>query len=260
MLDNKEKYIKELLVDLNELISRISEIEKNHSLPFSFFNVAFDKLQQVSKTLHDLEILQIQEMKGEMKKLVNYLSNIDISSKIEEPESIDKTIEQEKRKETEVLIKDQIETVVPEAVISEEKIVETTPVKEKSSFLRAEKLPLDLPTYKNPFINANKSTADSSIATVKLMDKVSTKSLNDNIETKTAIIDFKKQMSLNDLFLIQRELFDNDREKMNNQMSHLGSLDSYEECKQYMKKNFDWDFESPIVQNFMDIVQNGFIN
>lgn len=78
------------------------------------------------------------------------------------------------------------------------------------------------------------------------------------IEVPTSNIDLKKRMSINDLFSFQRELFNNDRVEMNNQMTRLSSFNSYEECEKYIKNNFNWDFDNPVVQSFVEVVIDGF--
>ena len=74
MLEKRKEYIDQLLESLNELKERVLSAKQNDALPFSFFRESFDALQEVSKTLHQLEFMQIDEMRGQMERLVNFLS------------------------------------------------------------------------------------------------------------------------------------------------------------------------------------------
>ena len=72
------------------------------------------------------------------------------------------------------------------------------------------------------------------------------------------IIDIKRGVSLNDRFLFQRELFNNNRNDMNSTLEQLNSFESYEKAEKYIRDNFNWDFENQIVNDFLLVVQKGF--
>ena len=72
------------------------------------------------------------------------------------------------------------------------------------------------------------------------------------------IIDIKRGVSLNDRFLFQRELFNNNRNEMNNTLDKLNSLSTYEEAEEYIRDNYSWDFDSQIVSDFLLVVKKGF--
>ena len=72
------------------------------------------------------------------------------------------------------------------------------------------------------------------------------------------IIDIKRGVSLNDRFLFQRELFNNNRNEMNSTLEQLSNLGSYEEADKYIRDNFSWDFEDQVVNDFLLVVKKGF--
>ena len=260
MLEKKHKYIEDLLEQIELLKNRLTEIQKSSSMPFSSLNDAFAKTQKIVQLLHDLEMSQIEEMKGEMSKLVSYLSDVELSSKEEEPviSHVDETYKKG-------IVADEVNAPLNTIVEKEEIAVASTNIVdtaesfvEKPLFVRSEKLPIDLPVYTNLQIKEEHVEVKHSVVPPVPPNKSITNSFNDTIEVPASKIDLKKRISINDLFLFQRELFNNDRVEMNNQMSRLSSFDSYEECEKYIKSNFNWDFDNPVVQSFVEVVFDGF--
>jgi len=52
-----------LLSNIKSLEERVLAIKNSDALPFSFFSDSFHKTQEISQLLHELELLQIEEMK-----------------------------------------------------------------------------------------------------------------------------------------------------------------------------------------------------
>ena len=77
MLEKRKVYIDQLLRDLKALEERVSAIKDNDSLPFSFFRESFDKTQEISRTLHQLEFMQIDDMRREMERLRAFLIGVE---------------------------------------------------------------------------------------------------------------------------------------------------------------------------------------
>ena len=74
MLEKRKEYVDQLLDSLSGLKEKVLRAKQNDAFPFSFFRESFDALQEVSRTLHQLEFMQIDEMRGQMERLVNFLS------------------------------------------------------------------------------------------------------------------------------------------------------------------------------------------
>jgi hypothetical protein len=78
------------------------------------------------------------------------------------------------------------------------------------------------------------------------------------IQAPPSLLDLQRGISLNDRFLFQRELFHNNREEMNGVMIRLGAFESYEKAEEYLRARMDWDFDQPVVQDFLRLIKKGF--
>ena len=87
---------------------------------------------------------------------------------------------------------------------------------------------------------------------------VKNKSLNDVQPVNQTIQDAKRTISLNDRFLFQRELFNNNREIMNAMMVNLQPFTSSDAIETYLKENTNWDFRDETVDKFMQMLKDSF--
>lgn len=209
MLEKRKVYIDQLLRNLRALEERVLAVRENDSLPFSFFRESFDKTQEISRTLHQLEFMQIDDMRQEMERLVHVLSEVENR----EPERVS-------------------EPVVPDPTPEPE----PEPVEVASPVHRA------FPEYRNPKIAVPEPPVEVSPVA----------------PPRTALVDLKRGLSLNDRFLFQRELFQNNRQAMDGLMGELAALGSYEEAEEYLRESTAWDFESPTVNEFLSFIRQGF--
>ncbi|HLW09321.1 MAG TPA: hypothetical protein VKX35_02900 [Fermentimonas sp.] len=242
MSDNRKIYIDQLLRDLKELEENLNEVKDSDSMPFAFFRESFSKTQEISLLLHKLEFIQVEEMKNQMEKLVFFLSETEKKVKDREIEiervrrkeiELDKEF-QEARKYEEIKEESQLQEI-------EKEIPSTIEVKEEKEVVKTYTEGFTLPEYKNPYSNNSVPKAASVPPT-----------------PPPSIIDFKKVVSINDRFLFQRELFNNNSQLMNNTIDKLNSVKSYEEAVKHIRENFTWDFESPTVNDFLTIISNRF--
>ena len=263
MLEKRKQYIDQLLNDLRLLEERVSVVKRNDSLPFSFFRESFDKIQEIAKTLHLLEFMQIDEMREQMERIVNVLSETE--SKLTEANV---KVNVEPKVESNVEFKGKSDVGVKDESLVEQEV---------KPFGLENDLPgnqyargIVLPEYRNPN-NPEKGVPERDSEPVVLGDskKISpvngtvpfdrtTPSLNDVIPTQPAVVDLKRNLSLNDRFLFQRELFGNDRQAMNDTLQVLGTFNTYEEAEQYIRESLTWDLNSPTVNDFLQTLKNGF--
>lgn len=226
MLEKRKEYINLLLSDLKALQDRVVTVSNNDSLPFSFFRESFDKIQEIYKTLHLLEYLQIDDMRGQMERLVHFLSEAESRENNKQPE--------ETRQQAESEIKDDEPYVITEKNVDDE----------PDDIAMEEKKEIGLPEYKNPkFYEV-------------LQDEQN--SINDVMPAKQAVNDLKRNLSLNDRFIFQRELFKNNRQEMEVAMETIGKFENYSQAEQYLNETFSLDMESPAVNDFLQIVKKGF--
>lgn len=231
MLEKRKEYIDQILRDLKSLEERVTAVKDNDSLPFSFFKESFDNTQEISRALHKLEFLQIDDMRREMERLVHVLSEVE-------------------SRETR-------ETVPPP---SPEPPVES-PIEPPAQST------IILPEYKNPkstephHPSMNVETMRTEAETLPREEPPRLASLPQEREAVSAPLsvgELKRSLSLNDRFLFQRELFQNDRQEMDRTMAELARMNSYEVVESYLRESRSWDFESPTVNDFLLFIRKGF--
>ncbi len=259
MSENKNIYIDELLSEIISLRDSVVEINNSDSMPFSFFRESFERTQQISHLLHKLEFMQVDDMKNQMEKLVFFLSESEKKGKSQQREL-------EKAKENErVLAKD----------LEKEKQKEREPLKD----LEREKEPVQEPQLESNAINLEKKYSEEKIDSTHIEAQPHPRNIyaegfvlpeyrnplplevvppKSDVSTPVHIIDITRGVSLNDRFLFQRELFNNNRSKMNSTIEQLSNLGSYEEADKYIRDNFSWDFEDQVVNDFLLVVKKGF--
>lgn len=311
MSKKRNEYIDQLLSELELLEQRLLSVKESDTLPFSFFSASFDRIEKISRALHELELMQIGEMKEQMERLVRFLSESDgRGSAVGEPEfSSPEEIEEEVPENREELLSEQPEIIEvaidqpplqPAYLEQQESDVEQSQpeyadepenseqpnwadqsrdslqpkhsespdypsqgtdevIIERESVSFTERI--ILPEYRDPRISEviPPSTRAGKILSEKNgQEKLVARSLNDIIQAPPAFLDLKRGISLNDRFLFQRELFNNNRSEMNRVMEALNTLDSFEEAENYLKNEQNWNFENQTVKEFLFIIKKGF--
>lgn len=272
MLEKKKEYIDQLLKDLRLLEERVSSIKDNDSLPFSFFKESFDKIQEVSKVLHLLEFMQIDDMRGQMERLVHFLSETENrvtsatrpaeAARKAEPVHVAPVADQSAASVAGPFVMPVISQPVMPVASQPAAPVEPHKVeREKTVAIKGERVEIGprnqyaqgivLPEYRNPNPPEKDTAAGGPIPEVK-------RSLNDVIAPPPPVVDLKPSISLNDRFLFQRELFRNDRQEMDRTMHVLSMFETFQEVEEYVMGTLSWDFENPTVNNFLAIIKKGF--
>ncbi len=293
MLEKRKGYIDQLLRDLKLLEERISTVRDSDSLPFSFFRESFDRIQEIYRTLHLLEFLQIDDMRGQMERLVHFLSEVENKDAREEPEK--------EAVVSAIAPVDDERVTLAEAGEPDEPIEATDLVTGERGMVQEEVVVprpgtrgIEFPEYRNPRAHEHAlvskapaserpSTANEEIpipsstrpeqknvAAVPLpIEKKRTfnepafvegkrASLNDVIPSQPAVVDLRRRISLNDRFLFQRELFGNSRQEMDHAMEQLGKLRTYAEAETYLRESLSLDPENATVSDFLHAIKQGF--
>jgi hypothetical protein len=301
MTEKRKEYIDRLLVNLKSLEESVLNIKSSDSLPFSFFNDSFHKTQEVSQLLHELERLQIEEMKQQMERLVLFLSEKERrnSAAQEGATSGEQTASEGKQ------------------TVSEGKNASAAPSADNSELSESVRTPspttsfptsgnryakgIVLPEYKNPRssetgaaaekpqhaspqtepeskpvapslndrMQAPPTVPESKPVAPSLNDRMQAPStvpeskpvvptLNDRVQAPPTVLDLKRNISLNDRFLFQRELFHNDREEMNSMLARLNAFNNYEDAESYLREQSGWNFDNPTVKDFLRVIKKGF--
>lgn len=254
----KNKYIELLHNEIRKLESKVANLKDNQNVSFSFFRESFKQTQEIMRLLHELEFVQVEDMKSQMEKLVHFLSETETSAPktSEELEKMEEKTDESKRDLVKSSTLDSKEAQLPLSPASSSKNIPKEEIKE------------DFPQFENK----NKETKDIADSNESLQRKgfvkedapvdsstdplsATSKSLNDILPTNHTILDTKQSISLNDRFLFQRELFDNDRVAMNSMMTRMQEFKTYEERELYLKENTDWNFKDEAVEKFLEMLK-----
>lgn len=76
---------------------------------------------------------------------------------------------------------------------------------------------------------------------------------------KQPISDILSALSLNDRYLYRSQLFNNDADLFRNSINALNDCKNFDAAIQYIKNHFSWDFEAPIVEAFLQVVERRFL-
>lgn len=254
----KSEHIQLLLLEIQKLESKVANLKKNQSVSFSFFRESFKQTQEIHRLLHELEFIQIEDMKSQMEKLVHFLSESETTKPktSEELENIEEIVD---NKHVDLIDENILENQMNTLPLPSFSSVKDTPKEEvKEEVLQTEDNiqsgtntaeSIEVPVEK-VFIKEHSPKA----STVEPLSSTN-KSLNDKLHTSHTILDIKQSISLNDRFLFQRELFDNDRLAMNNMMIRLQAFKTFEACEGYLKENTKWNFKDETVEKFLEMLK-----
>lgn len=251
----KHTYIDSLLSEIQLLESKVANLKRSQHVPFSFFKESFKRTQEISRLLHELEFVQIEDMKGQMERLVQFLSEAqevkgEVKVEVEPTQPMPTAVVKED-------IKSSFNNTNTEEVVTTKTDDTTLKVGPTDDFVETHKHEqVDAVEEKvappiRSFINQQKETIVDHLG-------VKNKSLNDVQPVNQTIQDAKRSISLNDRFLFQRELFDNNREAMNTMMSNLQPFTSFDAIEHYLKENTNWNFEDETVDKFMQMLKDSF--
>lgn len=253
MSKQRSEYIDQLLNNLKLLEQHLLSIKESDTLPFSFFSVSFDRIERISRSLHELELMQIGEMKEQMEHLVRILSKSESRNSTEgEPELKDQQHCPDSQEHSGILV-DSTDVIDESLTKKENGLTKKITLPE----YRDPRVSIEVP----PFIRTDEPLLEEKveISQAKSKEEIpATRSLNDIIQAPPALLDLKRGISLNDRFLFQRELFNNNRSEMDRVMEILNGLVSFEEAENYLKKELSWDFENQTVKEFLIVIKKGF--
>lgn len=255
----KYKYIESLLSEIQQLESKVANLKRNQNVSFSFFRESFKQTQEITRLLHELEFVQIEDMKGQMENLVRFLSESE-DSKEQSKTTLLVTDEERDSFGNDLTFASHEETAIQ--TNSDKKIGE---IDEKvSTFVESQKAPSPIPPYdatvtqKQEWTPPAKTEINNQKETIISHLNPINRSLNDIQPSNHTYLDTKRSISLNDRFLFQRELFNNSRVEMNEMLTKLQSFSSFDATENYMKENTSWNFEDETVDKFMQMLKDSF--
>lgn len=263
----KNKYIQSLLTEIQQLESKVANLKDNQAVSFSFFKESFKRTQEIMRLLHELEFVQVEDMKGQMEKLVQFLSEVE-SVKEDAPTQLPSAeveqqmsdIVEDKKKNKDIHHEGLSPMSLPSIpnTINEVEIKEDYPQfegverKVKPNLIKKGKV------ENKDFIGEGfPHSSTPKEAPIDLLNSKN-KSLNDIQPTNQTVLDTKRSISLNDRFLFQRELFNNNKQAMDNMLAKLQAYNNPAQLEDYLRSETTWDFNDATVKKFIEMLKEGF--
>lgn len=235
-MGDKEK-MDYLLVDIRELEKLVASMRDAEIYPVSFFSQAYTTTQKIVDNLQSIEADQLALFKEQMEKhraLVKKAERLEsetaLATQMQEQESSYEPVQEMELPSVEELKEEESVAIPVEATVAAEKTVSEPAASISSASSHATTLEQSLP---------------HSI------------SLNEVIQKKF-LADFRKAFSLNDRFRFRRELFGGDEGRMNEAISDLNELQSFEESITYLDKQLKWNVEDEAVADFIKLLEKRF--
>lgn len=235
-MGDKEK-MDYLLVDIRELEKLVASMRDAEIYPVSFFSQAYTTTQKIVDNLQSIEADQLALFKEQMEKhraLVKKAERLEsetaLATQMQEQESSYEPVQEMELPSVEELKEEESVAIPVEATVAAEKTV-SEPAASISS------------------ASSHATTLEQSIPHAV--------SLNEVIQKKF-LADFRKAFSLNDRFRFRRELFGGDEGRMNEAISDLNELQSFEESITYLDKQLKWNVEDEAVADFIKLLEKRF--
>ncbi|MGD9772017.1 MAG: hypothetical protein AB7V54_09665 [Parabacteroides sp.] len=236
-MGDKEK-MDYLLVDIRELEKLVASMRDAEIYPVSFFSQAYTTTQKIVDNLQSIEADQLALFKEQMEKhraLIKKAERLEaeaaLVTQMQEQESNYEPVQEMELPSVEEL-NEEVESVA-------------TPT---AATVAAEK------TVSEPAASLSSASSHATTLEQSLPHSIS---LNEVIQKKF-LADFRKAFSLNDRFRFRRELFGGDEGRMNEAISDLNELQSFEESITYLDKKLKWNVEDEAVADFIKLLEKRF--
>ncbi|MFW9614845.1 MAG: hypothetical protein ACMV17_13420 [Macellibacteroides fermentans] len=236
-MGDKEK-MDYLLVDIRELEKLVASMRDAEIYPVSFFSQAYTTTQKIVDNLQSIEADQLALFKEQMEKhraLIKKAERLEaeaaLVTQMQEQESTYEPVQEMELPSVEELNEEKESVATP---------AEVTVVAEK--------------TVSEPAASLSSASSHTTTLEQSLPHSIS---LNEVIQKKF-LADFRKAFSLNDRFRFRRELFGGDEGRMNEAISDLNELQSFEESITYLDKKLKWNVEDEAVADFIKLLEKRF--
>ena len=236
-MGDKEK-MDYLLVDIRELEKLVASMRDAEIYPVSFFSQAYTTTQKIVDNLQSIEADQLALFKEQMEKhraLIKKAERLEaeaaLVTQMQEQESNYEPVQEMELPSVEEL-NEEVESVATPAAAT----------------VAAEK------TVSEPAASLSSASSHATTLEQSLPHSIS---LNEVIQKKF-LADFRKAFSLNDRFRFRRELFGGDEGRMNEAISDLNELQSFEESITYLDKQLKWNVEDEAVADFIKLLEKRF--
>ena len=258
---------KELLVtllkkDIAELAQMTDGFNELDFFPVALLNLAKDKADNIKKCLDELSVLSKTKTQHSVKIEPEISSQTTVAPEIVDTPSNSEVIEVEVPTpiETPKVMEQKNEDIVATQPIEEEKIEKEEPVEdenvEEDGFCDNEEEEYD----DSDDLLEESESVEISFAEVKANEKetsLQSMTRSDQLQNQK-VEDIKQAISIGDRFLFQRELFKNSGELLSKTITAINACRTIDEAQSYLRKKFNWDYENPTTERFMQIVARKF--
>jgi len=257
---NKSDLHKNIIKEIQEIYSFINRFENPNQIHQIDIDLAMSKVRNLYDMLLKLNAhdTYVSEYQSKEKLTINKPSEKQEFERTKEviqnePQKNTKTPETKQEIENELIIeeikkpeiKKEIEPVKKITFIEDEKpkkVQEKQKKQESSSEIMADKF--HSKTYMHD--SFTKGNPDKQDVSSKMKSK--------------PITDINSAIGLNDKFVYVRELFNGNKDQFVETIQLLNNFDSFENALGYLKENFKWDYEEPIVVKLVELVRRKYTN
>ena len=231
-----KKEIEQSLEQIRVLEECFRQTRHSEILPISFFSTSYDIVKELAQTLHHIEQEQLKFMEERfISNKISFLETTDLINRIKSKSNV----------QSEVITKPKEETI---AEVAEPKYIETKNEQQQET----------------PEIFIEKSEKTEQLLTELLPSSEAEQLKNsffaDTFQVKPAKIlaNIQKQMTLNDKFRFQREIFSGSSEEMNKVFDKLNGFSTIDDTLAFIENQTWWNPDSEIVMEFKDFIEKRF--
>ena len=222
---------------LNDLTKGMLDSEM---YPVSFFSQACDLMQRIQRDLNTIEAEQVEMFAAQLKKHQELIFSIHQQMRhiSTQHQALEKSVI------TPAVSK---KPVIMPAAPEKAAYVPAAPPESSENVPVYQEKPETVPTHQEKLVAPPETTFPDAAP-----------SINDIIE-KNKFSDLRRAFSVNDSFRYRKELFGGSEENMNKTMLTLNSKKSLRESIEFLEQKFHWDFNNPVVKDFIKILEIRFL-
>lgn len=247
--------------------------------PVNIEEVDYEEFEEEADDIEDLEEMEpetpeeveeeVQESESNFEETVTGDTEINYSFNEDTLQDEQPTVEEEPQIE---------EPIVNEPVVEETPVVEEEPVVEEKSIVEESQVVAEMSAIEEPVVETPQNVEEKPVEQEKaesthitlgeqlgqsrqssLNDKfASNKPLEGGIGLKS-ISDIRLAIPLGERFRFTRMLFSGNGPAFDSTVAKLNEMSSIEEADNYVRTNFSWDMDSPVVADFMNIVRRRYL-
>lgn len=227
-----------VLSDIKGIENIVKRFKENESIPKIELDLALEKIRK----LYDILLM---------------LEDSTIETEIVEPVK-------QKKVDIEEELESKLESIEPDVNVTDDSINSYEEYENEDVILEetSDDLKKQEPEYElEPMEETVSTVSDKFQNTQYRNESIGEKSSKTVVSSKLQsipIADINKAIGINDKFLFTKELFNSNPKAYKQTIDELNKAESYTFALNYLESTFDWDFESDVVTDFIDIIKRKF--